>query len=538
VHSDDINHNCALHDINETANMVAGTASDPVVEAIIANDKTPWYKKPNLRYLYLFLVPCCMGIESTSGFDSSLMNGLQSLKYWTAYFGNPTGASLGILNASYSLGAITSLPFVTYVSDHVGRRGSILFGSSVMVIGAIMQAFSVNFAMWIVSRMILGHGIVYCIVAGSALLGELGHPKERAFLGSYFNAFYYVGSVTAAGIVLETLQIQSDWCWRLPSILQAVPSTIQIATVWFIPESPRYLVSKDKSDEALAILIKYHAEGDETNELPHVELAQIKSALTVENASRKRGWAELFQSSGMRRRCLVSAMLGLFTQFSGNGLITSYLVVILQQIGWTNPKSQNQLNVGIQGWSLLLAMTIASLATRFPRRRMYLLCACSLILVYTAWCVAQSQSQYSVAAGNAVIAFMFLYWPAYIIGYNALTYVYLIELFPFYVRTKGVSWFQLFGRCAGFFSTFVNPIGLGNLRWKYLLVYIAWLAFEIVFIWFFFPETHNRTLEELAFLFESEEEKARIVEESKIIQQTLKLDDGEKNGPVTHTERV
>ena len=98
--------------------------------------------------------------------------------------------------------------------------------------------------------------------------------------------------------------------------------------------------------------------------------------------------------------------------------------------------------------------------------------------------------------------------------------------------------FRLFGRCAGFFSTFVNPIGLGNLRWKYLLVYIAWLAFEIVFIWFFFPETHNRTLEELAFLFESEEEKARIVEESKIIQQTLKLDDGEKNGPVTHTERV
>lgn len=124
--------------------MVAGTASDPVVEAIIANDKTPWYKKPNLRYLYLFLVPCCMGIESTSGFDSSLMNGLQSLKYWTTFFGNPTGASLGILNASYNLGAITSLPLVTYVSDHVGRRGSILFGSSVMIIGAIMQAFSVN----------------------------------------------------------------------------------------------------------------------------------------------------------------------------------------------------------------------------------------------------------------------------------------------------------------------------------------------------------------------------------------------------------
>lgn len=518
--------------------MVAGQASDPVIEAIVANDKTPWWKKPNLRYLYLFLVPCCMGIESTSGFDSSLMNGLQSLSFWVNYFGKPTGATLGILNASYNLGAITSLPFVTYVSDHVGRRGSILFGSCVMIVGAIMQAFSVNMGMWIVSRMILGHGIVYCIVAGSALLGELGHPKERAFLGSYFNAFYYVGSVTAAGIVLETLQIQSDWCWRLPSILQAVPSLIQIATVWFIPESPRYLVSKDKSEEALAILIKYHAEGDETNELPHIELAQIKSALSIENESRKRGWAELFQSAGMRRRCLITAALGLFTQFSGNSLITSYLVKILTQIGWTNPKSQNQLNVGIQGWSLVLAMTIAGLATRWPRRRMYMLCACSLITVYTCWCVAQSQATMygSVAAGNAVIAFMFLYWPAYIIGYNALTYVYLIELFPFYVRTKGVSWFQLFGRCAGFFSTFVNPIGLDSIQWKYLLVYIAFLAFEIVFIYLLFPETYNRTLEELAFLFESEEEKQKIVEESKLIQQNLRVAD-EKKASVVAEER-
>jgi MFS family permease len=291
---------------------------------------------------------------------------------------------------------------------------------------------------------ILGHGIVYCIVAGSALLGELGHPKERAFLGSYFNAFYYVGSVTAAGVVLETLAIKSDWSWRLPSVLQAAPSLIQLATIYFIPESPRWLISKDRADEALEILIKYHAEGDHNAELPRVEFAQIKTALEIEDASRKRGWLELFQSPGMRRRSLIGAMLGLFTQFSGNSLITSYLVMILRLIGWTNAKVQNQLNVGIQGWSLVCAMTLASVVAGFPRRRIYLLCASCLLMVYTAWTIAQSQAQTAgnSAAGGAVIAMMFLYWPAYIIGYNALTYVYLVELFPFYVRTKGISWFQ------------------------------------------------------------------------------------------------
>lgn len=124
--------------------MVAGDGSDPIIERLIADDTTPWYKKPNLRYLYLFLIPCCLGIESTSGFDSSLMNGLQSLEFWQNFFGEPKGATLGILAASYNLGAITSLPFVPILSDHVGRRWSIIFGSVFMIGGAIMQAFSIN----------------------------------------------------------------------------------------------------------------------------------------------------------------------------------------------------------------------------------------------------------------------------------------------------------------------------------------------------------------------------------------------------------
>lgn len=64
--------------------MVLGQASaaDPVLTQLVEADKVPWYRKPNLRYLYFLLFPTCMGVEMTSGFDSSMMNGLQNVENW------------------------------------------------------------------------------------------------------------------------------------------------------------------------------------------------------------------------------------------------------------------------------------------------------------------------------------------------------------------------------------------------------------------------------------------------------------------------
>jgi MFS family permease len=122
----------------------AGGGSDEIIARICANDKVRWWNKPNLRTLYLLLVPFCLFIESTSGFDSSMMNGMQALNYWKEYFNHPKGGQLGLLVACYNLGALSSIPFISIVSDHVGRRWSIIFGSCIMIVGAIMQGLSRN----------------------------------------------------------------------------------------------------------------------------------------------------------------------------------------------------------------------------------------------------------------------------------------------------------------------------------------------------------------------------------------------------------
>ena len=151
-------------------------------------------------------------------------------------------------------------------------------------------------------------------------LSELGHPKERAILGSLFNSCYFIGAIVAAGVTLGTFQMPNDWGWRIPSLLQVVPSVLQITFIFFLPESPRWLISKGRSEEAYQILVKYHAEGDADSEFVKAEYVEIEKTLELEKEASRTGWSDLLKTSGMRRRLLIGAFLGLATQWSGNGL--------------------------------------------------------------------------------------------------------------------------------------------------------------------------------------------------------------------------
>ncbi|KAL1602709.1 hypothetical protein SLS60_006130 [Paraconiothyrium brasiliense] len=412
--------------ITKGSSKAKGHTADPVLTRLVAEDTVSWARKPHLRNLYLMLVPAAIGIEITSGFDSQLINALQIVPSWITYFGHPEGSLKGIIAAAYSLGAILSLPFIPMVDDWVGRRGSIMVGSIIMIIGALIQGFSQNVTMYIFARLILGFGIPACIVAGSSLIGELGYPKERPVLTSLFNVSYFVGQIIAAGIVFGTNSIPNDWAWRVPSLLQLVPSLLQ---------------------------------------------------------------------------CMY---------FFGD---------LMKMIGIKDALTKQKLNVGYAAWSLVTGGVIALVVTRFKRRTLYMLCTLSLLVVYTGWTIAFKYAVTADKAGGhngpasaASAFFIFAYQPCYNIGFNALTYTYMVEVWPYMERSRGIAVFQLFGRLAGFFTTFVNPIGLANISWKWLIVYVAWLTYEVVFVWFLFPETANRTLEELAFLFEGEEKNIRASE--------------------------
>ena len=131
-----------------------------------------------------------------------------------------------------------------------------------------------------------------------------------------------LGAVAAAGVTLGTFAMTSNWGWRIPSFLQVVPGLLQVIFIWFIPESPRWLVSKGRGDEAYTILVKYHAEGDETSEFVKAEYTQIVETLEAESQIAQMNRKEVLSTPGMRKRVIIASFLGLFTEWCGTGLIS------------------------------------------------------------------------------------------------------------------------------------------------------------------------------------------------------------------------
>jgi hypothetical protein len=111
-----------------------------------------------------------------------------------------------------------------------------------------------------------------------------------------------------------------------------------------LPESPRYLISKDRDDEAFAILVKYHAEGDRDSVFVRAEMAQIKTTIKTELEYAKQSWFDMLKTSGMRKRVYIASMIGLFAQWSGNTLLSYYLSDILDMMGWTTIHAKTRIN--------------------------------------------------------------------------------------------------------------------------------------------------------------------------------------------------
>lgn len=185
-----------------------------------------------------------------------------------------------------------------------------------MCLGVGLQTGAANFGMFVASRLLIGFGD--CIVLGSAplLITELAPPQDRAVLVTLSGASYHSGAFIASWVTYATLKIPSDWSWRLPSLLQCTFSIIISIAIFFTPESPRWLISKDRSEEALNIIAKYHsANGDRDDKLVQLEYNEIVAAIKMEQEAKRTGWLDLVKTPGNRKIMGIITAIGFFSQW-------------------------------------------------------------------------------------------------------------------------------------------------------------------------------------------------------------------------------
>ena len=108
-------------------------------------------------------------------------------------------------------------------------------------------------------------------------------------MAAFYNTGWNGGAIPAAGITLATSKMSSDWSWRIPLILQAFPALIVVLTVWFLPESPRWLYMHGHEKRAFDFLVKYHGNGDSSNPIVQLQMDEFKENIQ-QNGSDKRWW--------------------------------------------------------------------------------------------------------------------------------------------------------------------------------------------------------------------------------------------------------
>lgn len=294
-------------------------------------------------------------------------------------------------------------------------------------------------------RFLLGFGNSLSQMASPLLLTEICHPQHRGPVTAIYNCLWNAGALLVTCLALGTINIDSDYSWRTITFLQIVPSFIQFCGIWFLPESPRFLINKDRHEEALRTLAEWHAGGDVNNATVQFEFREIKETIRIQKEiDRGTKFIDFFRTRGNRWRLAIIMSLGVISQYSGNAIFSNYMNVIYRGAGIKDEQERQKLamSAGKITLDLIVTVTAALNVDRFGRRPLFLVSTCGMVISMACWTISgamfENSDETNMVWGYIQFGFIWLFGIFYDIGFSGLLVAYALEVLPFHLRAKGM----------------------------------------------------------------------------------------------------
>jgi sugar porter (SP) family MFS transporter len=441
--------------------------------------KEPRAMRPNLNLMKATLTGALGGL--LFGFDTVVISGAIDALV-RLYNLSPQGKGWTVAIAL--IGTVAGALGAGHVGQKIGGRETLRITAVLYVLSAIGSALAWNWPVLMLFRFVGGLGIGASSVLGPVYIAELAPAKWRGRLvGAFqFNVVFGILAAYTSNYLIRTLHLGSlEWRWQVG--VAALPALGFLALLFGIPRSPRWSASKGRNDEALAVL---KLMGDPN---PEAELADIQSALAEEHAT---AHEPVFQWK-YRYPLFLAISIGAFNQLAGINSILYYLNSIFASAGFSQISGDQQA-IAIGFTNLVFTIVGMSVIDKLGRKTLLLIGAAG-----TASCLAAVSWLFATNSHPGALVWVLITYIAFFaLSQGAVIWVYIGEVFPNAVRSKG----QGVGNASHWFMNaaiqLAFPMVVAQIGRSAPFTFFAVMtAVQFVVVLLVYPETKGQTLEAL-----------------------------------------
>ncbi|KAI0160934.1 general substrate transporter [Hypoxylon sp. FL1284] len=480
-------------------------------------EKVPYFGLKG-KWLTFWITFACATDMTLFGYDQGVFSGVViSTDYLDVHnLNGPEHTNvLSIVTSIYTVGCFLGAILAFYIGEIIGRKKTVLVGTSIMTVGAILQTSSFSVPHMIVARIITGIGNGVNTATAPVWQTETSKVHNRGKLVMLEMALNIFGFSLSNWINYGMSFVGGAAGWRFPLSLQIVFCIILFSTVPWLPESPRWLLAHGRETEATMILADLE---DKPIDDAYIVAEREEIIYGIEYERRNAiKWGDLFRGrakSGTKtiRRLLLGAGTQAMQQFGGINVkpaafdiiaIMSYYLptVLIESVKLDN--SMARLIAACASVAYLFASLIAApLVEKCGRRIMMMVSTgiqlfCFLLVTILLYYSEKPDYPHQVEVSKASVVWFIIYYMGFGLGMLGIPWLYPTEINSLPMRTKGAAVATMTDWITNFVVVEITPIGIQKLGWRFYIIWTVTNAVFLPIIYLFYPETSNRTLEDL-----------------------------------------